>query len=96
MLCRRSRANWVRTQLGQVYVTPQVRLVLIVRAAPKLKVRRRRRPAIGERDDVMELEECPLLAPTVRADERASVPVAPRDLTPDCRGNVPGVFVRRS
>jgi hypothetical protein len=52
------------------------RLISIVRSAAELQVRSRSFPAVGKRDDVMELEQATLAAPAAGADEGASPTVA--------------------
>jgi hypothetical protein len=64
----------------------QLRLVRIVRSAPKLEVLRRALSSIGKRHDVMELEETTLAAPAVRPDECAASFVASPHLASDRPG----------
>jgi hypothetical protein len=63
----------------------------VVRPTPQLDVVDRRLPAGGVRDDVVELQEAPLLAaPPVAGDEGAAAAVFRDDVTPHLGRNVAG------
>src|SRR6185503_15260243 len=61
----------------------QLRLIAVVRPASKLEILNRRLSAHGKRHDMVELDESPLRAPPVRADERASAFIAGPHRAPD-------------
>src|SRR5262245_15612008 len=67
---------------------PPFRLVRIVRPAPELQILDRRRAAICEWHDVMELETACLSASSVPADERTASVIACPDSAPDRGGDV--------
>jgi hypothetical protein len=71
---------------------PEVFLSLtrVVRPTPKLQVLRRGRTAIRTRDDVVELDEAALRAPSGVPNDCALATVSSPDLAPNCGGHVPG------
>ena len=64
-----------------------LRLVCVVRTAAKLDIRNGSLPTIGERDDVVKLEEACLTAPTVRPVKCTPPAIPLPDFAPDRRRN---------